>query len=184
MRLLRYHLVMNSRCILAFALLLNAQPALNAQSRDSAVPEVRKTVESFVGHWKLTGTDVGPDSKPVELTVVMDCEAAALGTAVTCRVVSDTPGGDHSEMASLIAYSPDEKIVRLMEVSSSGANHVHTGPWNGDVIKFARLSYFEAGKKRVETFAIAFPSPGKITVKSVTVTSEGTSILDLVGTRQ
>jgi hypothetical protein len=176
---------MNSRYMLAIAVLLTVPLALNAQNKEPAVrPEVGKTVNSFVGHWTLTGIDTQPNSKAVQVTVVMDCEPAALGSAVSCRLVSDAAGGDHSEMASLIGYSADEGIVRLMEVSSSGANHVHTGPWNGDVIQFEKLSYSEAGKKRVETFAIGFPSPGTMTVKSVTETAAGISILDLAGTKR
>ena len=175
---------MNSRCTLAIALLLNV-PFVNAQSKHPVPrPEVKKTVNSFAGHWTLTGTDTEPNSKPVQQTVVMDCEPVALGTAVRCRLMGDAPGGEHFELASLIGYNTDEGIVRLMEVSSAGANHVHTGPWNGNVIQFERLSYSEAGKKRVEDFAIGFPSPGKMTVKSVTKTADGKSILDLVGTRQ
>jgi hypothetical protein len=177
---------MNSRYVVAITLLLNVQLALYAQSKDPSVrPEIRKTVDSFVGHWTLTGTDMEPASKAVsQVTVVMDCEPAALGTAVTCRLVSDAPGGEHFEMASLVGYSADEGIVRLMEVSSAGANHVHTGPWNGNVIQFEKLSYSEGGRKRVESFAIGFPAAGKMTVKSVTETTDGKSILDLVGTRR
>ena len=176
---------MNSRYVLAVVLLLSAPLALNAQSKDPVVsPEVRKTVDSFVGHWRLTGTDLEPNSKAAQLTVGMDCEPAALSRAVRCRVVSDGPGGEHSEMASLIGYSEDEGVVRLMEVSSSGANHVHTGPWIGNIIQFEKLAYSEAGSKRVEMFSIGFPSRGKITVKSVTETAEGKAILDLAGTRR
>ena len=174
------------RVLLLLALLLIVQLPLDAQSKGAVLPaEVTKTVNSFLGHWTLTGTDSERDSKKaVHVTVVLDCESAALGMAVSCRMASDAPGSDHVEMASLIGYSPDEGVVRLMEVSSSGSNHVHTGPWQGNVIRFARLSYSEAGQKRIETFAIGFPSAGKMTVKSVTETAEGTSILDLEGTRR
>ena len=179
---------MNSRnrSILLIALLLIVQLPLHAHSKGEVVPpEVTKTVNSFLGHWTLTGTDTEPDSKgPVHLTIVLDCESVALGMAVSCRMTGDGRGTDHVEMASLIGYSPDERVVRLMEVSSWGSNHVHTGPWQGNVIRFARLSYSEAGKKRVETFAIGFPSVGKMTIKSVTRTPDGTSILDLAGTRR
>jgi len=168
--------------IVVIALLMNIQLALHAQSKKAAVPpEIAKTVNSFRGHWILKGTDIEPGStKPTPMTAVMDCESVALGNAVRCRLKSD----DHSELASLIGYSPDEGVVRLMEISSAGANHVHTGPWDGNVIRFEKLSYTEAGEKRVETFAIGFPSPGKMTVRSVTETAEGTDTMDLVGTRR
>lgn len=171
----------SNRPVFVGASLLLFQLALCAQSKEAALPpETAKTVNSFRGHWTLRGTDIAPGSKQrIALTATMNCESVAHGNAVRCRLNGD----DHSELVSLIGYSPDERIVRLMEISSAGANHVHTGPWDGNVIRFEKLTYWEAGQKRVETFSIGFPSPGKMTVRSVTETANGTDILDMMGTR-
>ncbi len=164
-----------SRHIIIFVFLTILPLAVHGQNKGTAIPpEVKKTVESFLGHWTLTGTYTEPNSKtPSHLTVTIDCESAARGMAVNCRMASDETGGGHVEAASVIGYSPDEQLVRLMEISSSGSYHDHKGPWRGNEIQFEPLTYSISGKKVIEYFAISFPSLGKITVKSVTETTEG-----------
>ena len=175
-----------SRSGLAAAALLLTLPLVAAgQSGGSAAsPEVKKVVEAFLGHWNLTGSSTDPISKtPSHLTVTIQCEPAALGMAASCRMASDETGGGHAEMVSIIGYSPDDQLVHLMEVSSSGSYHEHKGRWNGNVIQFERMSKSVAGKQIVEDFAIGFPLPGKITVKSVEEATVGRSTMELAGTR-
>ncbi|MGI8838771.1 MAG: hypothetical protein ACR2H4_19335 [Pyrinomonadaceae bacterium] len=104
--------------------------------------------------------------------------------AVNYHMASEEKGGGRVEAASVIGYSPDEQLVRLMEISSSGSYHDHKGPWRGNEIQFEPRTYSISGTKVTEYFAISFPSPGKITVKSVTETTEGRSTMELVGTRR
>ena len=169
----------------AAALLLALPLVAAGQSGGSAAsPEVKKVVEAFLGRWNLTGTSTDPISKtPSHLTVTIQCEPVALGMAVSCRMASDESGGGHAEMISIIGFSPDDQQVHLMEVSSSGSYHEHKGRWNGNVIQFERMSKSVAGKQIVEEFSIGFPSPGKITVKSVEEAAEGRSTMELVGTK-
>lgn len=166
--------------------ILTARPRMaHGQSGGSAAPpEVKRTVEAFLGHWNLTGSYTEPNSKtPSRLTVTIQCESAALRMAVICRMASDETGGGHVEMASIIGYSPEERLVRLMEVSSSGSYHEHKGRWSGNVIQFELLSKSVAGKQIIEDFSIGFPSPGKMTVRSVEETAESKATMDLVGTK-
>lgn len=175
-----------SRTRLAAAGLLLALPLVAAGHSGgvAASPEVKKVVEAFLGHWNLTGSATDPVSKTLSnLTVTIQCEPAALGMAVSCRMASDETGGGHAEMVSIIGYSPDDRLVHLMEVSSSGSYHEHKGRWDGNVIQFDRMSKSVAGKQIVEDFLIGFPSPGKITVKSVAEAAEGRSTMELVGTK-
>ena len=167
------------------ALLLAVPPVAAGQSGSAAAsPEVKKVVEANLGHWNLTGTLTDPNSKtPSRLTVTIQCEAAALGMAVSCRVASDETGGGHAETVSIMGYSPDDQLVHLMEVSSSGSYHEHKGRWKGNVIQFERMVKVVAGKRIVEEFSIGFPSPGTITIKSVEETAEGRSTMELMGTK-
>jgi hypothetical protein len=170
----------------AFVLLLALLLVAHGQTGGSATPlEATKVVEAFLGSWDLTGSATDPLSKGrSHLTVTMHCESAALGMAVSCRMASDETGGSHAEMASIIGYSPDDRLVHLMEVSSSGTYHEHKGRWNGNVIQFERMSKSVAGKQIVEDFSIGFPSPRKMTVTSVEEAAEGRSTMELVGTKR
>lgn len=166
-------------CLSALPLLAQAQGTSAA-----APPEIKKTVDAFRGHWVLSGTDTEPNAKPAHLTATIDCRSAALGMAVNCLIAALVPGAGRIEAASVIGYSPDEHVVRWMEISSSGEYHDHRGPWVGDKIQFEPLAYSNAGEQATESLAVGFPSPGKLTLKSVTATSAGQSILDLTGVRQ
>jgi hypothetical protein len=175
---------LRSRSRRTTAVLLLALPLVaSGQSGSAASPEVKRVVEAFLGHWNLTGSFNGPISDtPSHLTVSIQCEPVALAMAVSCRMASEESGGGHVEVMSIIGYSPDDQLVHLMEVSSSGSYHEHKGRWIGNVIQFERMSKFVEGKQIVEDFSIGFPSPGKITVKSVEEAAEGRSTMELVGT--
>jgi len=174
------------RHIAAFALLMALPLAGHGQGAGSAAPpEIKKTVDAFLGRWTLTGDYGEPNSKtPLRLTVSIQCESALLGMAVICRMRSDDTGGGHIEVASIIGYSPDDQRIHLMEASSSGSYHEHRGRWKGDVIQFERLSKSEAGKQIVEDFSIGFPSPGTMRVRSIEETAEGSSTMDIVGRKE
>lgn len=147
--------------------------------------EVRRIVDAFLGHWTLTGRFTDPGvATPLHVTGTIDCESAAGGMAVHCRVVNAVTGGGQIEIATIVGYSPDDHRVHLMEAASMGSYHEHRGSWNGNVIQFERLTKSVAGKRIVEDFAIGFPSPGTMTITSIERAAEGRSTLDLVGTRE
>jgi hypothetical protein len=159
-----------------------------AQAQDKGAPnqspEIRKTVDAFVGHWVLAGTDQEPGSQqPVRFNVVIDCKRASLGAAVSCIIAAKVPGIGPIEAAAVIGYSPDEQRVRWMEISSTGEYHDHRGQWNGDTIEFEPLAYTISGASATEYLSIRFPSSGRQMLKSVTETAEGKSVLEWGGPR-
>ena len=156
---------------------------VHPQSKESAAaPEIKKTVDAFVGHWIITGTDTEPgDKAPVKFELTLDCERAALGAAVTCRFAGRLPDVGPIEAAAVIGYSPDEQVVRWMEISSTGEYHDHKGRWKGDEIEFEPLEYSVSSKKATEYLRIGFPASGKLTLTSVTETTEGKSVLECTG---
>jgi hypothetical protein len=165
--------------------LLGLPSEVHGQSKGSAMPpEVQRTVDAFLGHWVLTGTDTEPSPQvPVHFNLTIACKPAALGAAVSCSFVGRLPGVGRVEAASVIGYSPDEQVVRWMEISSTGEYHDHRGQWKGDVIEFEPLEYSVSGKKATEYLSIGFPSAGNLTLRSVTETGEGKSILECMGKR-
>lgn len=147
------------------------------------LPEVKHTVAAFCGYWTLTGTARGSDVKsaaPVKATI--DCKPVALDAAVNCVIAADV-SGNRIEAVSIIGYSPDEHVVRWMEISSTGEYHNHRGPWKGETIEFEPLSYTAEGAKMTEYFTVSFPSSGKMLFKAITQTPEGKSRIELVGGR-
>jgi hypothetical protein len=147
--------------------------------------EVKKTVDAFLGHWTMTGTYREANMRaPVNLASRMACELTALGKAITCHVVTEGTDGSRVELTSVIGFSPDEQIVRLMEISSSGSYHDHRGRWHGDQIVFEPLTYSVWGRKTTEHFAIRVPEQGKMAIESIEEGAQGKSTMELSGARQ
>ena len=166
--------------MLAWAIAAHAQN----ESAPKAPPEIKKTVDAFVGHWILAATDQEPGSqKPVRFRVTIDCKRASLGAAVRCVIAGRIPGAGKVEAAAVIGYSPDEQRVRWMEISSTGEYHDHKGQWNGDTIEFEPLPYTVSGAAATEYLSIRFPSPSHQMLRSVTETAAGKSIVEWGGPR-
>lgn len=88
------------------------------------------------------------------------------------------------EAAAVIGYNPDEKVVRWMEISSTGEYHDHRGAWKGSDIEFEPLPYSISGATATEYLRVGFPAPGRLTLHSVTETAKGKSVLDCIGRRR
>ena len=165
-------------------ILLAASPLVAyADSAAPVPPEVKETVDAFAGHWTLTGTDREPGTTtPAAVKATMDCKPAALNAAVTCLIAAEI-SGTHVEAATVIGYSPDEHLVRWMEISSTGEYHDHHGQWAGNRIRFEPLSYTAAGEHMTEYFALSFGAGGHMVWKATTKTPAGESVLELTATR-
>ncbi len=95
-----------SRHIIIFVFPTTLPPALalHGQNKRTAIPpEVKKTVESLPRALDLDRNLHGAKFQDTShLTVTIDCESAARGVAVNCRMASDETGGGHVEAASVI----------------------------------------------------------------------------------
>ena len=173
--------------VIAVILLLTAirHRAVLAQNQQHATPpEVKRTVDAFLGHWVLAVRDTELGAKvSAHFEITIDCKPAALGAAVTCGFASQVPGVGPIEAASVIGYSPDEQLVRWMEISSIGEYHDHKGRWKGNGIEFEPLAYSIGGKQATEYLSVSFASPDQMTLRSVTETVDGKSILECAGER-
>jgi hypothetical protein len=174
------------RAVVAGILMVAVLPfRVHPQSNQSATPlEIKKTVDAFFGHWIITGTDTEPGAKaPAKFELTLDCKRTALGAAVTCGFFGKLPNVGPIEAAAVIGYSPEEKVVRWMEISSTGEYHDHRGRWKADEIDFEPLEYSVSGEKATEYLRIGFPASNKLRLTSVTETAEGKSVLECTGER-
>jgi hypothetical protein len=172
-----------SRALLAIVLLATTLGA-RAERGPPPAREIKKTVDTFVGHWTLTGTNAEPDTKvPASVKATIDCKPQVFGAAVSCLIAADV-SGTRIEAVTIIGFSPDENGVRWMEISSTGEFHNHRGVWKGNEIQFEPLSYTVSGEKMTEHFSVRFPSADKMLFTAITQTSTGTSRLELTGTRR
>jgi len=171
--------------MIALAIVGPAMRVAHGQDHDqTGSPEVKRTTDAFLGHWTMTGTLREPNARePVRLTSRMDCELTALGKAATCHVVTDGTDGSHMELTSVVGFSPDEHLVRLMEISSSGSYHDHRGRWQDRKIVFEPLTYSVSGRRTTEHFSIGVPAPGKLTIESTEEGVSGQSTMELAGAR-
>ena len=176
---------MKGVCVAAVLMITLLPSIVHPQSSESAnTAMIKKTVDAFVGHWVISGTDMEPGSKaPVKFELTLDCKRTALGAAVVCAFAGKLPNVGPIEAAAVIGYSPDEQLVRWMEISSTGEYHDHKGRWNSDEIEFEPLEYSVSGNKATEYLRIGFPATGNLTLSSVTETSDGKSVLECTGTR-
>ena len=57
-----------------------AVPVSAAYGEEGPPPEIARTVDAFVGHWTLNGSDMEPGAKtPAPVKAIIDCKPAALG---------------------------------------------------------------------------------------------------------
>jgi hypothetical protein len=175
---IRFHLY---RCLISSIAL--AGPASAVHGEEAAPPEVKKTVDAFIGHWTMSGTDMEPGARtPAPVKAIIDCRPAALGVAVYCLTKAEI-AGTPIEAASVIGYSPEEHVVRWMEISSTGEYHDHRGRWKASAVVFEPLTYTVSGAKLTEYFTPSFPSTGKMSWSWSVETGQGTSHIELAGTR-
>jgi len=179
---------MNARvwcgAIILTAIGANGIAVAQAQSTaPAAPPQIKQTVDAFAGHWDLAATDTEPGAQPVQFKVTMDFKTAALGAAVSGDIAGEFPGAGPIAASCVIGYSPDEQVVRWMEISSTGEYHDHKGTWKGQTLEFEPLTFTIGGQKATEYLSVGFPSAGKMALHSVTETAQGRSILDCTGTR-
>jgi hypothetical protein len=135
---------------------------------DAAPPEVARTVAAFVGRWTLDVTDTEPGAAPAHFPLTLECRRTALGAAVACDITADVPDAGPIEASLVVGYSPDERQVRWMEISSTREYHDHHGVWRGDAIEFEQLRYTVDGAQATEHLKVEFPTTGRIHLIAVT----------------
>lgn len=97
-------------------------------------PEVKRTVNAFVGTWTFEGTVTGaPGMKePVKVKETMVCKKAAGGLVASCVGSGNVPGLGRMEDVLLATYDVEGKAVRIVGMSSMGEVHDHKCAWKDE----------------------------------------------------
>ena len=147
-------------------------------------PEVKQTVDAVLGSWNGQMTAVVPGAGSETFPWKMDCNRAALGSGAVCTSEGTASIGPMAQ-SCLLAYSPEEKAVHYMCVTSMGEIHDHKGQWKTNSIEFAPLEGFLSGGRMVENVTMSFPDRTTIKTRSV-VTLPDSSVMtfDFTGIRK
>jgi hypothetical protein len=148
-----------------------------------AAPEIKKTVDAFLGRWTLQSSMTPPGAQPIKFVETIDCKKAALGRGVYCRDTYKVPGMGAMEYNYLIAYDTDSKLVHMLALGSSGEVHDHKCSWKSETeISCQPLKGMIDGKPMTED--VAFTVEGKtLKVAGGVTTAEGNIKFEGTGKR-
>src|SRR6185295_16676799 len=108
--------------------------ALAEGAPTAPAPEVKKTVEAFVGEWKLEGALTGVPGKvgQVKVKETFKCKKVGGGRVVSCHGKAVAEGLGKVEDEALVTYDEEGKTIRFIGMSSLGEVHDHKCIWKDD----------------------------------------------------
>jgi hypothetical protein len=170
-----------SRLGIALSLLVSSSVVWAEEPK--APPEVKKTVDTFVGKWNAELSLTMPGQPPVKFKGVFDCKKIAGGTAVYCQQNTKVPGMGQMEESDLIVYDPETRSIRFMTWSNQGEIHDHKGTWKDDKTIEIKHEATMGGKPLSEVFEFTVTGPNTMAFKFTQKLPEGTSLFEGKATR-
>lgn len=149
-------------------------------------PEIRKTVEAFVGDWISKTTTTMPGAAPVKAKIPNKCRSVAADSAVVCESQATVPGVGELGMASLVSYDRESKEVYFMAVSSMGIVQQHKCTWKDDKHLDCRpLAATMMGQPVTKVLSMDWPDARTSHFKSATTMKDGKTVtFEGTGTRK
>lgn len=141
-------------------------------------PEVKKTVDAFVGSWTFEGNVMLPGAKaPIKATETITCRAAAGGRAAACTGKANVPGLGALEDDALVTYDAEAKNVRFVGMDSMGEVHDHICAWKDDKsLACQTLNVTVQGQPATVEFNMTFPSAKECTFNETTTLKDGSKM--------
>src|SRR5262249_1560911 len=127
-----------------------------AETAPPPPPELRKTVDAFVGKWVYDSTVTMPNGKAVKTKLTVDCRKTALGKGAACHWSGNIPGSGPFEGTAVVGYDTWGKNVRFMGVFSDEEVHDHTCMWQGSTLNCGSLKAGMAGGPITEDLSLMF----------------------------
>jgi hypothetical protein len=153
--------------------------AATSPEKPPPAPEVKKTVDAFVGTTPFACELTAPDmEKPAKFKMSFDCKKTALGRAVQCAAnAPKTPMGPW-QGHFMVAYDEGAKAVHFMSVTSEGEVHDHVCQWKDDkTMTCDPLKYVvPGGGAATEDLDMGWDGK-KVTFSSTTAMPDGSKLL-------
>ncbi len=118
-------------------------------------PELKKTVDAFMGKWVYDTTITMPDGKSEKAKLTMDCKKTAVGKAVSCAWSGKLSDGPF-EGTSVVGYDTFGKAVHFMGIFSDEEVHDHKCMWKGNSLQCEPLKGGMSGGPVTEDFSLTF----------------------------
>jgi hypothetical protein len=148
-------------------------------------PEVKQTVDAFVGKWKAKTTLTLPDGKTVDARETIECKKAAMGRAVHCVDHTTVPGMGKTEFQYLIAYDVDSRSVHLFAVGSTGEVHDHKCTWSDDkTLGCETLKGSSGGAPLSEDLGFSWTDAKTLNMNATIVNKDGTVKIAVLAKRK
>lgn len=168
--------------VVATAMMANAASAQGGGAPAPAAPppEVKRTVDAFVGSWTMEGTVTGvPGMKDaVKVKQTMVCKKAAGGMVASCAGNGVAAGLGKMEDVLLATYDAEGKAVRIVGMSSMGEVHDHKCAWKDDkTITCDPLAITAGGAPATVDLTATWPDAKSFTVTESTTTKDGSKMV-------
>ncbi len=137
-------------------------------------PEVKQTVDAFVGTWTFEGTVTGMGPAPIKVKETVVCKKAAGGRVAACSGKGPLPGGGTYEDSALVTWSDGDKAVRFVGMSSMGEVHDHKCTWKDDKnLTCDPLSTTEMGNPVTVDLHMTWNDPKTISMSEMATAKDG-----------
>jgi len=160
------------------ALALAAEKAGKAPAKPPPAPEVKMTVDAFVGSTPFDCQFTAPGmDKPAKFKMSFDCKKTALGRAVQCAASAPKTAMGPWQGHFMVAYDEGGKAVHFMAVTSEGEVHDHGCQWKDKTMTCDPLKYaVPDGGMASEDLNMAWEGK-KVTFTSTASMPDGSKVL-------
>lgn len=142
-------------------------------------PEVKKTVDAFVGNWKVDAAITPPGAPaPVKFKAKIACKKISAGKAVGCALTAKVPQMGAYEANVMVAWDPYSKAVHFMSISSDDEVHDHKCAWKDDkTLSCEPLKGGSMGQAITEELSFTWDGPKSMTHRSTTTFGDGSKVV-------
>ena len=140
-------------------------------------PELKKTVDAFVGTWTIDGTATMPGGAPTKVKETIVCTKAVAGRVASCTGHANVPGMGKMEDLMIVTYDVEAKKVRVMGMSSLGEVHDHVCTWKDDkTLACDPLQIVAMGNPATVTLEMSWSDAKTVTMNETVTMKDGSKM--------
>jgi hypothetical protein len=159
-----------------------------AEAAAPGPPEVKKTVDAFVGTWVFDGKVSGlPGAKgPTTAKETVVCRKGGGGRVASCSGKGTVSGVGPVEDEALITWDAGAGNVRFVGMSSMGDVHDHVCSWKDDrTLACEPLTITAAGQQATVDLDLTWADARHLTLRETTAVKDGSKVMfEATGTRK